>query len=146
MIYLRSISQIKCEEFDEVWLIIRSTGKATGMLKHNNVKHKPNLSPSKELFYAYLNWKKQGTWNASCFEQKYAPQFIQEAQTNPYFVKDMVELKNLDIVRKKIALVCFCGDETLCHRSIVGALCMINNISVEKPDVVSKYVERYFPR
>lgn len=146
MIYLRSISKVKYEEFDEIWLIVRSLGKAAHMLNHPNVRHMPDLSPTKELFYAYLNWKKQGCWNKSCFEQNYVPQFLRESQANPYFIQNMVELQELDKAGKKIALVCFCGDEETCHRSIVGALCAINNISVEKPDIIAKYVERYFPK
>lgn len=146
MITLKSINEVKYNEFDEIWLIVRSAGKSQSMLKQPNVKHVPALSPSKNLFFRYLQWQKDKFWGKQCFETKYAPQFIAEAKQSPDFVSAMTTLKNLDSMGKSIALVCFCKDETLCHRSIVGALCAINDMTMADPIKANEYVQKYFPK
>ena len=113
MIYFKSISEVNVNDYDEVWFIVRS---------NKNIRHigkwVPALSPSKELFFDYLSWKKTGKWNKDMFENVYRPRFIKEILNNE------VALNNLNYLyavgkEKDICLVCYCKDERLCHRSII---------------------------
>lgn len=99
---------------DEVWYIVRS-------IKNVKLDDKriwmPQLSPSKELFYKYLNWRKEGRWNKETFEKEYVPTFLFE-------MKDLAGIAYLDFLeeqgkKKDIMLCCYCEDESLCHRSII---------------------------
>ena len=60
MIALRNLNTLNVNEFDEVWFIRRTLRKEKRLLKPSNVYHVPELSPPKNLFHTYLNYKKQG--------------------------------------------------------------------------------------
>lgn len=131
MIYIASFNDLKNCSFgfiDEVWVIVRSLkgGLPTfwnddGTVRTDiDVYHIPQLSPSTELFHAYLNWKQQGIWSEQTFQEKYVPQFLNEMHGEE-------QKKFLNILYKKgqeknILLLCYCTDEALCHRSIVLGL------------------------
>ena len=107
------IGKVKC---DEIWCIVRSLKNG---LPNADVPiyHVPDLSPSFQLFKNYLAWRDQGVWNLQTFEQCYKPRFMQEmcnvqalAMLNRLYEKSKV----MDIL-----IVCFCPDESMCHRSLV---------------------------
>ena len=86
-------------------------------------KHVSTLSPTWELFRRYRELADSGQWNAQSFAEIYVPEFIGEIyayrkETFPL----LRELWEKDKNGKHIALVCFCADETLCHRSILAGL------------------------
>ena len=118
MIQTSSIANLHHMQQNKIWLIVRSIGKAASLLSRPDVRWVPDLSPSKNLFFAYLRWKKEGIWGPACFEERYKPQFLQEAD-NPAFQQAFRELLAADAAGKTITLACFCPDERLCHRSIV---------------------------
>ncbi len=117
MLFTGSIKEMNPSKYDEVWICVRSLGNVkTG----GNVYHVPQLSPSTDLFYAYLSWKKQGIWSKEQFDNVYAPRFLKEmeskdAQTYLNLLKEKIKTKN-------ICICCFCDDESLCHRSLIKKL------------------------
>ena len=113
MVTICQISQVNYGEYDEVWAIVRS-------LKYGNprIRHVPELSPSWGLFEMYMRLKKDGNWNEDKFRRLYVPQFLKEMRG-----KEQQKLMNeLFATKKRICLVCFCQEEELCHRSIIGGM------------------------
>lgn len=113
MITISRISDVRYEEYDEVWAIVRS-------MKYGNphVKHVPELSPSWPLFGKYRKLKADGQWNEGTFKGIYVSEFLNEMKG-----KRQRELLNeLFATKKDICLVCFCEEEWLCHRCIIGGM------------------------
>lgn len=130
-IYTASFNDLKDCDFgfiDEVWVIVRSlkNGLPTfwnddGTVRTDiDVYHVPQLSPSKELFHAYLSWRDQGIWNKDTFEEKYVPQFLAEMHGEEQ--KKFLNLLFQKGQQKSILLLCYCQEEVLCHRSIILGL------------------------
>lgn len=117
MLQFGSFKDIDYEFYDEIWLIVRSV---KNIPKQENVYWKPELSPTKNLFFTYLKWKKAGEWNLNTFQNKYVPQFIEELH-NPESIKALNELYYAAL-NKNMLCVCYCPTEELCHRSIIKGL------------------------
>ena len=127
MIQTSSIANLRNMQQDEIWLVVRSVGKAKDLLKRPDVRWVPELSPTTDLFYKYLNWKQNGLWNQQCFDERYKPQFLQDATNSQEFQKAFQILQNENAKGKTITLVCFCSYEPMCHRSILKELCLQTN-------------------
>ncbi len=98
----------------EVWAIVRSLKNPKPGMKQVKA-----LSPSWNLFQAYRKAKDAGQFNADWFAAHYVPQFLEELKAN----EEAKQLLNELAAREdNITLCCFCTDETLCHRSIIGGL------------------------
>lgn len=113
MITICQISQLKYANYDEVWAIVRSLKYA-----NPNIRHVPELSPSWKLFCWYRQMKEEGRWNEETFQKVYVPQFLKEMRGE----KQQKLLNDLAQTKKHIALVCFCMEEEVCHRSIIGGM------------------------
>lgn len=116
MITIGSFKEIS-NNYDEVWLIVRSL-KTTP--QGDNIYHVPQLSPNWDLFKEYLSWSKAGIWNDKCFMERYVPRFLEQMKSQE--AKDMLNVLYFKAKTKNILLVCFCPNETMCHRSIVFGL------------------------
>lgn len=116
MIFIGRINEVKPNEYDETYAIVRSMKNPSPW-----IKQLPVLSPSKDLFVKYLTLKKTGRWNAETFKTIYLPQFLDEMRTEAA-LDALNKLCRNSQAGKRIALVCFCTDETLCHRSIVAGI------------------------
>lgn len=124
MIRVTSIRRCHTADYDEIYLIVRSIAslersKST-LLK--NATQLIELSPSKTLFYNYLNWDKSGIWNEDTFKKLYEPAFLEELNNNNIAQELLKTLEMKDKANKKIALLCFCSDENTCHRKTVGEI------------------------
>lgn len=116
MITIGRISDIDAQLYDENWLIVRSLKSLPA-----GAVHRPELSPSRSLFFKYLDVKKIGQFNEPWFQQVYVPTFLKELiQDRQNFL--LLDQLYRDSFTKNILLACFCTDETLCHRSIVAGL------------------------
>lgn len=115
-LYTGSFSAIKPDAYDEIWLIVRGL-KSMPKNPVGNIYHVPLLSPSKPLWYHYLDLKKAGNWNRDTFMGDYAPRFLNEMLQPEAYAK----LKELHEKTKTQAILCacYCRDEDLCHRSLV---------------------------
>ena len=104
------------------------------------VKQVDTLSPSKELFFWYLNCKKQGNWTNDMFEKFYVPRFVSELKNNPKackLISEIVEHSKYE----NICLYCFCPDETECHRSIVAGILLGAGADIECDPKYIKYYD-----
>lgn len=113
MVTILRIQDVDYEKYSEIWAIVRSLKYASP-----RIKHVPELSPSWALFNLYLRMKERGEWNRETFEHIYVPQFLKEMQGK----KQQQLLNELFSTTKSICLVCFCEEEELCHRSIIGGM------------------------
>lgn len=115
MITITNIRQAKPNDFDEIWAIVRSLKSKSPYLIQV-----PELSPSWNLFKKYLALKEQNNWNENTFQTVYRPQFLTELAQDKQAQAKMEELISKHNAGKSIALVCFCTDPNLCHRSIIS--------------------------
>lgn len=116
MIAIKSIRNVRYKEFDEVWAIVRSMKSPS-----EHIKHVPDISPSLNLFFKAKRLMKENQWNKQTFDKIYVPQFLQEMNTQPAY--DILnKIYQIDKTNGKLCLVCFCPDETMCHRSIIAGI------------------------
>lgn len=124
MIRVTNIRRCHVADYDNIYLIVRSIASLerskSSILKH--AEQVADLSPSNGLFYKYLDWTKSGEWNQNKFDTKYKPAFLDELNNNPNAAAWLEKIAVDDKAGKKIALLCFCSDENLCHRSIIGEI------------------------
>jgi len=87
-----------------------------------NVAQLDVLSPSKDLFFWYRRMEKAGKWNRHAFDDEYVPRFLAEISSNPAARRTLNDLIRRSRDGEHIALACYCGNESMCHRSIVAGL------------------------
>ena len=118
MIEVLNVRNFDKENYDEAWLTVRA-------VKHpvEGTKHVPTLSPSWELFRRYRELLDKDQWDAQSFREVFVPEFIREIYAYREKIFPLLnELYKKDQNEKCIALICFCADEALCHRSILAGL------------------------
>jgi len=76
------------------------------------------FAPSKQLWYQYLDWKKEGQWPEQ-FADGYAKQFLQE-QSQSETAQDMYNRLVNRKLDDDIAMACYCQDWDSCHRLLVA--------------------------
>ncbi len=103
-------------DYDENWMVVRALKTVPP-----HAIHEPRLSPSRQLFYRYLDAKSEGRFNAEWFQQVYVRAFLRELFSDRANMELMDRLYR-DSFTKNILLACFCADEALCHRSILAGL------------------------
>ena len=140
MISVKSVKNFGgVDKYDEVWVIVRSLKTPIA-----GAKQVEDLAPSRDLFLKYLELKKNNKWNADAFKNIYLPQFLYEIKANSKVTSPLLnELWRKDKEGKNIALLCFCDDEELCHRSIVAGLLQGVGCTVSAKADYSRYYEAY---
>ena len=136
MICLINIREKDRKPYDEVWLISRYVKSCP-----SGVKVVSDLAPSMDLLMKYRDWDRSGQWNAQTFRDRYLPQFLNEINENAKAKNLMNDLYRMDKQGKHVALACFCGDESLCHRSIVGGILAYKGVSVCATKDIRSYLE-----
>lgn len=140
MIRFTNIRNLRKDE-PEQWLIMRSVKNKSDWLIHV-----PALSPSKELFFKYLNLKKKGQWNEDTFQKIYVPEFLYGIKANMDGSRDLLNrVYKMDKNGESVAMGCVCTIEEMCHRSIVagllqGAGC---NVVTDTGKDYTKYWQQY---
>lgn len=139
MISIHNIRDVTPGEYDQTWAIVRFYKGHSGW-----IRHVPQLSPSHRLWATFHKLQLGGEWNAENFDHIYLPAFLEEMRGEPAREK-LNELYRLDKEGKRIALVCFCKDEALCHRSVVAGLLqgVGCNVSLPSGNDYSEYYRRY---
>ena len=117
MIVITNIRNLKPNMYDETYAIVRSLKSSSPWLKQVSV-----LSPSPNLFHKYMMLKNMGQWSAVSFRTIYVPQFIYEMRYSQAAANALNKIVQMHREGKRIAMACFCPDETLCHRSIIAGL------------------------
>lgn len=124
MIRITSIKRCHVADYDDIYLIIRSTDslkKSKSSILQRST-HVPALAPSKELFYKYLNLERDGSWNENSFNTIFKPMFEKEIKNNAAAESWFEKIINDDNNGRKIALLTYTANEKLCHRSIIGEI------------------------
>ena len=116
MIYIGNIREVMRDDYDPTFAIVRSyKGKQTW------IKQLDALSPSWDLFKKYRQLLDNGEWNLENFQKVYLPQFLREMH-EPIARDSLNTIFKMSKSGINLALVCFCQDERLCHRSIIAGL------------------------
>lgn len=139
---IRDFTEDINKQVDEVWVVTR--GKMTLKSRGRQVVVK-ELAPSGDLLRKYIWLREQGMWNDETFRSDYVPKYLEEMLTEEARLK-LNELYSVS-KDKVIYIVCFCHDESLCHRSILGGLMQgvgveVESVSGGKIDY-SKYSDEY---
>lgn len=139
MITILNIREAKQEQYDDVWAIVRYYRGRSDW-----IRQVIELAPSQELWAKYQKLKVTGNWNDKTFKQIYVPRFLKEMQCQTARAK-LNELFSKDREGKNIALVCFCADELLCHRSIIAGLLQGTgcHVKTSKGNDYSDYYKQY---
>ena len=116
------------------YLIVRSLKKSI-----TYAEQMIELSPSKQLFFDYLKWKKEGIWDENTFKEKYMPRFLGEIKNNPKAIRELKKLIEMDKNGENIILVCFCTDANMCHRRIIASILAENGANVITDSKLDKY-------
>lgn len=111
------IKDLKPSSSEAQYAIVRSLKNPI-----RNTQQLACLSPSRQLFWDYLDWKKKGFWNQDVFRTLYAPRFLRELKENPEAHQAIRMLLERDRNGETIRLACFCSDETLCHRILLAGI------------------------
>lgn len=119
MIETVSVRNLRSNDYDVVYAIVRSPGKLRGSANIQIVKE---LSPDWNLFKLYLGLRDEGKWGKEAFEALYKPRFLDQIANDRAAQTRLREIADLDKAGKRVALVCFCTDPSTCHRSLVAGL------------------------
>lgn len=118
MIDIRRIDNtLRYDEYDHIFMIVRSS-----KINNPHIVQMPELAPSDQLFFTYRQWVKDDNWNQDTFDEKYVPWFLRDLIVNPQSREALNRLYQMDQEGKRICLLCYCGLETMCHRSIIAGL------------------------
>ena len=138
------------EEIDEIWYIVRSIGKYEGSIDNKRTKWVYDLSPQNELFYWHLSMKQTGNWSREAFDREFTKRFIGGIITSQAALDSLNKLEELSKSGRKVLLKCFCDNEVLCHRSIIGGMlmgvgCQVESLERNKCDILDyeKYFKKY---
>ena len=105
-----------------IWFIARSSGGLQKMIDEGKVVSKPAFAPSYDLLKQVEIWKKEGKWNEKTFSTEYVPLYFKEKANDKQFNQTLNELFLRSQRGENIALACFCGNISTCHRSIILGL------------------------
>ena len=117
MIRITNFTNSKQYPADAIYAIVRSYKQPIPGVKQLAV-----LSPQSDLFRTYLTLRDHGQWNRTAFNNIYAPQFIADLLAHRPALDCLNDLYNRSKRGENITLCCYCGDEDLCHRSIIAGL------------------------
>lgn len=138
MIRITSIRNAKPKEYDRSYAIVRSMKRGSPGLVQA-----PELSPSWGLFKNYRKLVEMNQWNHQTFQTIYVPMFIYETCANVQCIRSLDALKAMDSDGLSVELVCFCADESLCHRSIVAGILAGMGCDVHPDGSINDYIKYY---
>ena len=128
-ITIREISSY-VEQGYQVWIISKNIDQIKGLIDDDTVIWEPNLAPSQSLLNDVQFYKSNYSWNKEIFISYFVPMFLRESNTQAF--KDTLNKLYIESRNKKIALACYCGDETMCHRSVIMGLLKAVGAETEK--------------
>jgi len=137
MLRVGNYLELDKNQYDENWLIVRKPDELPGF-----VKYVPVLSPSPELFRKYRDAFHVGAFNLEFFDQVYVPQFLKELIENTEALSILQSLASVS-KEKDILLACYCGVESMCHRSIIAGILLGMGAEIDAEPKYLKYYEQY---
>lgn len=136
MIRLGNIRDIDTSRAEN-WMIVRAPGEIP-----ENARHVPELSPSPELFQKYRQAFHAGEFDRRFFDEVYVPQFLQELTKSQPALALLDNLKE-ESEKKDFSLCCFCEDESLCHRCIIGGILLGIGAAIETEPEYIKFYKKF---
>lgn len=134
MIILHQIGKPVSTDFNKLYIV----RKLDDDIKWQKFIHVPELSPGISLFEKYRELAKNNLWNEQTFKTVYLPVFLNEmSRKEPLSILHQLAE---DSFYENIALCCYCDDEKICHRSIVGGILKGMKANIDCPD---EYLEYY---
>lgn len=121
-LYTTYIARMKQIPEDMVTAIIMRMPPAS-ILKIKNAVHVPQLSPKKDVLYAY---KESGDWNV--FEEKFKDQMYNNEETATY-INYLIEALN----HNDVCIVCCEKEANQCHRSLIAEY--LNELGYESEEL-----------
>lgn len=110
---------LRYDEYDKIFMIVRSNRP----INNPRITPLPELAPSSALFFMYLKWKSEEVWNQDTFDEKYVPWFLKDFVNNQESLNALNNIYYLSEVKnERICLMCYCTNESMCHRSIIAGL------------------------
>jgi len=93
--------------------------------------HYGEATPSRNLLFKIKDLEKNNQWNKKTFQTHYIPFYLKEIKQNPKAKQELQAI--IDAIRsgQNVYYACYCGDATICHRSLVGELIKRQGIDVE---------------
>ena len=126
----------------KVLVIVREPGEFLKTIEETSgVFWIPELSPAMETFDLYLRRRSEGNWNKDVFVSEYLPSFLDDLLASEQAQCLMEKLRKSSEEGERIALACFCTDETICHRSIVSGILQGMGCQVQGNDYSAYYKE-----
>lgn len=110
----------------ECWIIVRYMRNPIQVSGINCIQVQ-DLSPSCNLFLKFRKLKESGGWNKESFTKIYRPQFMNEMSST----SSQYCLKRLRDSEDNILCVCYCQDESCCHRSLIKEILKFNQVEVD---------------
>lgn len=142
MIYLENVSreiQHTLNRYDQVWFIMRDASEEQYFIvTHSQIVVHAELSPKLELFRLYRDRTKSSYWDKFAFNNFYVPHFLKGLSENQAGLLLLQELKTQS-AEHEIALACFCEDESMCHRSIIGGILLNMGATIACPELYKVY-------
>ena len=117
LIRVTNIRNVSEGQFDKACAIVRRLGKQPRWTQQIRA-----LSPSDDLLDWYLRTKRAGRWSERAFKSAYVPRFLKEMTERKEASDALDALFQAQKNGETIAILCFCPDEEICHRSIVACL------------------------
>lgn len=123
--------ELDLNQFPKKLLIVRSVGKAQGLIDNHGFVHVPQLSPSEQLFRTYYSkWSKSifteiekqtmATGTTHSWWDLYAPRFMEEMSTRSDLQACINRTMELLDQGYNVLMVCFCPNYNRCHRGLIG--------------------------
>lgn len=88
------------------------------------------LVRASRCFSNILTGSEQGGWGLEKFNSEYRPIFTDEIINNTVAQAWLDKIEIESKAGRKIALLCFCDDESTCHRLIIGEMLKNRNCDV----------------
>jgi uncharacterized protein YeaO (DUF488 family) len=138
MIEFRKLAGLKVNEYDRVFAIVRSM-----RFNIKGVERVKELAPSPDLFRKQQAWSREGIWTQDKFDKEFVEEFLEDLSHS----KDSIDMLNflyyLDKQGDNICCICYCGTESMCHRSIIAGILQGTGANVKVEDDYSKYYYRF---
>ena len=128
---ITNINNAKIVDIKYKFFIVRSC-KNQLYYKNKGWYVTPTLSPSPQLFKKYLDLRAIGNWNINSYNNIYVPEFKKQMKLDIPMRNDLNAVLALLKAGHDVAFMCYCQEDIMCHRYILGDAYEIRGIEVIK--------------
>ena len=118
MILTSSISGLRLiGNVDEAWLCTNQPIEKLGTIQWH-----PELAPNDNLLNEWNALGRHAEDPFAWFNTRYVPKFLEQVSRNERARYALNDLVLADIHGSKVALLCYCKDPRICHRSVLAGM------------------------